>query len=188
MAGIDDAYARVMKDPSIQFKWPPPVEQPPVPPTLGMTPGMAQALFWTVVAIGVAAVALVVITQIRDRIGKPRTAGSAGVKAPTPAAIPLPAKGLLDADALAALGQYGAAVHALLLSGIGAIERQFPRTLRPASTSRDIARLPVLPEPMRDAFATMAVATERAVFAGRALMQDDWERCRAGYAALTDRR
>ena len=189
MAGIDDAYARVANDPGLQLHWPAPVRPPELPAALGaITPGMAQALFWIVVVIGVGAILFALIALVRRWTpGKRAHAGQTAGRA-VPAVITLPVAGLALADTLASQGQYGAAVHALLLSGVGTIDARFPRIVRPASTSRDIARLPILPAPMRDAFATMAEATERAVFAGRDLLRADWEACRARYATLTDKR
>ena len=96
----------------------------------------------------------------------------------------MPRAALDEADVLAAAGRYGEAVHALLLRGVGAIRQRYPRALAPALTSRDIAVLPVLPVATRDAFAGIAQRSERAVFAERDLVREDWEACRALYSGL----
>jgi hypothetical protein len=89
---------------------------------------------------------------------------------------------LEEADQLAGEGQFGAAVHLLLLRSVGQIGAARPEWLVPASTARDIAALPGLPERARNAFAVMAGRVERSLFARRTLAMDDWQAARGAYA------
>lgn len=89
---------------------------------------------------------------------------------------------LAEADALAAAGDYGAAVRLLLGRSIEDIDRRRPGVLRPALTSRTIAEAPALPSGARQAFAAMAKAVERAHFALRDLTADEWRMARSAYA------
>ncbi len=99
--------------------------------------------------------------------------------------LPQTAKLLLDdADRLAMAGRYGDAAHLLLLRGIEDIAERNPRLLRPALTSREIAALKQLPQLPRGAFQSIAQIVEQALFAERALGQEDFRRCRAEYERL----
>jgi hypothetical protein len=89
---------------------------------------------------------------------------------------------LEDADRLAAEGRYGEAAHLLLQRSVGHIAEARPDWLHPASTAREIAVLPMLPERARDAFTTIATRVERSLFALRDLDLADWQSARAAYA------
>lgn len=89
---------------------------------------------------------------------------------------------LEDADALAAQGRYGEAAHLLLRRSVGQIEAARPEWLVPASTAREIAALPMLPDAGRRAFATIATRVERSLFALRDLDAADWAAARGAYA------
>lgn len=92
------------------------------------------------------------------------------------------ARGLLgDADALAAKGQYSDAAHLLLFRSIEDIDSRRPELIQPAFTSRDIAALEPIPPRPRSAFARIAMAVERSLFAARPLAEGDWRDCRAAY-------
>jgi hypothetical protein len=56
--------------------------------------------------------------------------------------------------------------------------------VRPALTSRDIARLDAMPGEARTAFGRIAEAVERSFFGGRAVDADVFGRCRADYQAF----
>lgn len=89
---------------------------------------------------------------------------------------------LEDADRLAGEGRFGEAVHLLLQRSVRQIRDARPDWLLPASTAREIAVLPMLPEAGRGAFAAIAVRVERSLFALRDLDAQDWAAARAAYA------
>lgn len=91
---------------------------------------------------------------------------------------------LAEADALAADGRYGEAVHLLLLRSIEEIEARRPRLLRRAQTSREIARLNELPEAARPAFGGIARVVERSRFAGEPVDAAEFARCRKDYESF----
>jgi hypothetical protein len=97
---------------------------------------------------------------------------------------------LEDADRLAAEGRYGEAAHLLLQRSVNHIADVRPDWLHPASTAREIASLPSLPERARTAFGIIAVRVERSLFALRELDAGDWQAARSAYAdfALQDMR
>lgn len=89
---------------------------------------------------------------------------------------------LEDADRLAREGRYGEAAHLLLRRSVRQIRDARPDWLNAASTAREIAVLPRLPEAGRRAFAVIAQRVERAVFALRDLNAEDWNAARSAYA------
>jgi hypothetical protein len=93
-----------------------------------------------------------------------------------------PARALLvEADALAAIGRFSEAAHLLLFRSIEEIDRKRPSVVRPALTSRDIARAEGVPPAPRSAFARIVMAVERSLFGGRSLDAADWTDCRTAY-------
>jgi hypothetical protein len=91
---------------------------------------------------------------------------------------------LADADRLAAQGKFAEAVHHLLFRSIEDIDERRPRTLSPALTSRDIARIEALPAPARMAFGRITASVERSYFGGHALDAQDYAECRHSYEAF----
>lgn len=88
---------------------------------------------------------------------------------------------LADADRLAAEGRFGEAAHLLLQRSVHHIAEARPAWLHPASTAREIAALPLLPERARAAFAVIAARVERSLFALRDLDAADWQAARSAY-------
>lgn len=89
---------------------------------------------------------------------------------------------LSDADRLAAEGRFGEAAHLLLRRSVHQIRDARPDWLNAASTAREIAVLPALPEAGRRAFGVIAERVERALFALRDLDAGDWNAARTAYA------
>ncbi len=181
MTDIRQAHAQLIQDPGFQFRFPRGYGVGGEPWAGGSLLAGAGGLFWVVAAVIVAALAWLVLLWLRA----PRPAQAAPAAAPTPPLGPLPQAALADADALAGAGLYGAAVHALLLRGLGAIQDAHPQAVAPAHTSREIAALDTLPLALRVAFSGIAVHTERAVFAQAPLGMEEWDACRALYAGLS---
>jgi hypothetical protein len=89
---------------------------------------------------------------------------------------------LADADRLAGEGRYEEAVHLLLKRSVADIAEARPDWLLPASTAREIALFPKLPERARAAFGVIAERVERSLFALRRLDESDWSAARGAYA------
>ena len=70
----------------------------------------------------------------------------------------------------------------MLQRSVGQIAELRPDLLRPSSTAREIAALPVLSDAAREAFAAIATRVERSLFALRRLDQADWQAARAAYS------
>ncbi len=89
-----------------------------------------------------------------------------------------------DADRLAAEGRFDEAVHLLLFRSIEDISARRPRLVRPALTSRDLARAEGLPGEARRAFSAIAAAVERSFSGGRAVDAAGFTECRRAYEAF----
>jgi hypothetical protein len=139
---------------------------------------------WTLIA-SAAAIALAIAIHL-VRIYWPRLRSRSPGPAPQ---VPQPwrpseaqARQLLEeSDSFAARGLYGEAVHLILLRSIEDLRAQRPRLMRPTLTSREIARLDVLPEQARTVFTGIARVVERARFAGRDVGRAEFDNCRDAY-------
>ena len=87
-----------------------------------------------------------------------------------------------DADRLAAEGRFDEAAHLLLSRSVGQIAASRPDWVQRASTSREIARHPDLPDRARTTFTLIARQVERSRFALVPLILADWQAARAAYA------
>lgn len=155
---------------------------------LGRAIGLSwPAIKWLLIGLAVLAAALVVwriaswaLSLRRDAVPDAEDGWSPDRQA---------AEALLeDADRLASQGRFAEAVHLLLQRSVGHIAQARPQWLQPASTAREIAHLPQLPQAARSAFGEIAVLVERSRFALRDLGAGDWNSAREAYArfALSD--
>ena len=138
-------------------------------------------LFWVLIAIGVALLALVVLRLVDPATLRRRKKSGDEETDWTPdhaQALQL----LEEADRLAAQGRYDEATRLLLHRSVGQIAAVRPDLIEPSSTAREIALLPALPDKARTAFAIIADRVERSLFALRKLGRDDWQAARDAYA------
>lgn len=152
----------------------------------------ARIFLWGVILILLLLVVRVVHDRVRNgewRLPRLRRRGSAthadAVEPEeedwTPAAGPA-RQWLNEADRLAEAGRYAEAVHHLLLRSVEDIGQRRPRLLRPALTSRDLARAEAIPSGPRGLFSDLAAIVERSLFGGAPVGADEWGRCREAYA------
>lgn len=179
----------------IQFAPLPPIEPPKPPDWLKWLGEVLRKLFepigealgmsWPVLEKLLIAIAILAALLIAWRLLSPLLAMRRAPRLVEPEWAPdrAAALGLLeDADRLAAQGRFGEAVHLLLRRSVHHIAEARPDWLHPASTAREIAVLPMLPERARRAFAAIAARVERSLFALRDLDAADWQAARDAYA------
>lgn len=95
---------------------------------------------------------------------------------------PAQARALLaEADRLAADGDYGQAVHLLLLRSIEDIERWQGNPVGTALTARDIAAATALPAAARPVFSRLVAVVERALFGQCPVSATEWQGARDAY-------
>lgn len=183
------AHERLRADATIQFDLP--TYQPPQPPAwlkplgefLQWIAPVAKYLIWGLLGI-VAALILWFVIRHFAAVGwpwrrKPRDGEEDEAEWRPEAGR---ARQLLhEADALAAGGRFAEAAHLLLFRSVEEIERRRPHLVRPALTSRDIARAEGLPATARQTFAAIARTVETSLFGGRAVDADSWQACRRAY-------
>jgi hypothetical protein len=185
------AHAQLRARTDIQFDLP--VAKPPEVPAwlrwlakaLEPVAPYAGWIFWTMVILG----ALLILWLVFGSLIRNRRQGDAEATSEHEAAAWRPeeriARALLaEADAMAEAGRYEEAARLLLHRSLEDIARNRPRLLRPALTSREIARSAGLPQRVRDAFIAMATPVERSLFGGRSLQRGDWEEARSAYGAF----
>jgi hypothetical protein len=186
-----EAHRRLLADDSIQFDLPfvepAPMREPSGPGWLerlfsfvSSDHPVLNALLWAVIALA----ALMVIYLVARHLSGAGWPWQGAEAEETPDWRPdeAPARALLsEAEALAAQGRFGDAVHLLLFRSIEDIESRRPDLVKPALTSRDIAALPAIPDRPRGAFARIAMTVERSLFARRPLQESDWRDCRSAY-------
>jgi hypothetical protein len=140
---------------------------------------------WLLLAALAGLVAYGVLQLVMSYVNRPRSDTEAQDDVPLADIDAGAAQGWLeDAEILAARGDYGDAVHHLLLNAIEHLKRRAGRPIPRAWTARDIlAQLPI--SVLARALLQLLVQTvERAYFAGRALTQGDYQRCRDSYEQL----
>ena len=154
----------------------------------------ARIFLWTMIAALALLLGWMVLDRVRHGVWRlprwPRRRLAAPATAEedwTPEAAPARAW-LAEADALAAEGRYGEAVHHLLLRSVEDLSRRRPQIVRPALTSRDLARAEGIPHGPRRLFAEIAAVVERSLFGGRSVDAAEWSRCRAAYADFAQAR
>lgn len=151
----------------------------------------ARIFLWTVIVVLAALIVWTIVVRVRDgewRLPSLRRrrgfTGDAAVEDEAgwaPEAAPA-REWLAEADRLASGGRYAEAVHHILLRSVEDIARRRPQLVRPALTSRDIARTGAIPEAPRRLFADLAAVVERSLFGGAPVAAGDWDRCREAYA------
>jgi hypothetical protein len=108
-----------------------------------------------------------------------------GGSTPEGASTPtLDAGPLLDAEALAAQGRFGEAIHLLLLRTFEVLTRRMGSRLAPGMTAREALTRLALPAPAHPALADLVAAVETTTFAGRSASEGDYRRCAERFTVL----
>ncbi|NNC72067.1 MAG: hypothetical protein HKN78_04235 [Sphingomonadaceae bacterium] len=191
--GFDAAYEELIESERIQTEFAQP-EQPEAielnePPQwlidllafFGQTGSVWQGFFWIVAGLFAALLLFFfgrfLLRLYADRSSRDGDAAEEDWRPEESAARSL----LAEADSLAKDARYAEAAHLLLFRSLEDIENRLPDFLRPALTSRDIARSDTLPDQARRAFAAIAQVVERGVFAARPVDASGWDEARGAY-------
>jgi hypothetical protein len=195
VSDVAAAHAQTLTDKSIQFEHVTNaiIEQKPTPKWLIWVGDSMSAispiisyLFWIGLALLLGLLAYYMITEVLGIRFFQQKAKVMSAEAP-PQWQPneREARNLLAAaDALAAEGKFEEAVHLILLRSIEDIDRFRPLVVRPALTTRDIAKIEAIPDRARPAFQTIADAVERTLFAGGRIDGQEFGQCRDAYAGF----
>jgi hypothetical protein len=171
----------------LDFATAPPPKPPPawlraLVEALQVVAPVLKYVFWGGVAIGLAWLIWVMVRDMAPTGWRRRKRAAAAVDWRPDAAA---ARTLLEeADALAAGGRYGEAVHLLLFRSIEELAAKRPGSVRAALTSRDILAAAPIPAAPREAFARIARTVERSFFGGRAVDAEEFAARRGDYEAF----
>jgi len=146
---------------------------------LGPLEILLRVLFWTALAVMVVLAVAWIVRRLRGLT--PDAEAPAG---PAEGASDMGRRQLGAAEALAARGRFGEAIHVLLLDTLEALSRA--ARLAPSLTSREIvARVP-LPERARDALSGLVSAVEVSWFGGEDPGETEYRLCLERFHAFLD--
>ena len=98
-----------------------------------------------------------------------------------------PGDGLLaDADALAARGEYGEAIHLILMHSLRRLEEVGEQVIGRSLTAREIVRRSTIAERARGLLSRIVGASELAHFGGRQADAEDYRSCREAFRQFSD--
>lgn len=150
------------------------------PPSFDLPLGPLELLLRLLVWGAVAVLAFLAIAWLVQRLAPgARDVEAAEAEAAAPVAIPI-----ASAEALAAEGRWGEAIHALLLETLEALSRA--ARLAPSLTSREIVAGVPLPARAREALGGLVLAVEVSRFGGAAAGEDDYRACLGRFHAFLE--
>jgi hypothetical protein len=188
------AHRKLLATRGLQFDFTA-VPVPPPPPTWllkllkAIGPGfvaIAPALkyvFWGGLILGAVLIAWFIVRDL-TRVGRGDRAAPAHLRQADAGWRPTVEKAralLSDADRLAAEGRYAEAAHLILNRSIDDFAGRRPGAVKPALTSRDLARAEAMPPEARATFAVIAEVVERSLFGGRPVDAARFAACRQAY-------
>lgn len=142
-----------------------------------------RILLWGAVILGVA----VTLWSLRDSL--PAFSRSRRIKAgEMPSGLSDPSARMeeaqLEADELAGRGQYGEAMHVLLLKSLAEIRLRLGTSFAVSLTSREILRKVSLPQTGTGALGAIVQSVEQTYFGGRPAGREDYLGCRQEFEVL----
>jgi hypothetical protein len=151
------------------------VDAPPAPAPSPLA-GVAGATVWVLAGVGAL---LVLLWLLRDLLGLGARPTRAAVDArPDDATVrAVVAAPLRDAEALAADGKFGEAIHILLLRTLAALVERSQRRIPPSLTSREIIAAAHLRADADAALRGLVSAVEVSHFGGQEPAAAEWQLC-----------
>lgn len=148
-----------------------------------ISPELIRFMLWGAVIIGI----VVIVWSLRDSL--PVISRSRKIIAPEQAPAAMAQSNRMDeaqleADDLARQGQYGEAMHVLLLKGLNEIRRQLGISFAVSLTSREILRRVQLSDVGRQSLSAIIRSVELTYFGGEDAGQSDYSDCRSNFETL----
>jgi hypothetical protein len=176
---VRERARRILERSEYQTELPGAVRLPSFELPLGPLEVLLRVLFWT--ALAVMAVLAVAWIVRRLRGFSPDAEAPAG---PAGGAADVGRRQLGAAEALAARGRFGEAIHVLLLDTLEALSRA--ARLAPSLTSREIVARVSLPDRARDALSGLVSAVEVSWFGGEKPGEAEYRLCLERFHAFLD--
>lgn len=139
--------------------------------------GVLQTIVWTVLALVVVAIVVVLVRERAPSRGPP-----AELDVARPPVVHVDAGALGDADALAREGRFTEAIRVLLLRTFAAVGRR--AKLSSALTSREVLAAVAMSDGAQRALGELVHAVEVSHFGGQPAGADDYARCVERYRAV----
>ncbi len=139
--------------------------------------GLGQIVLILLALAAVVLLVLGVLASLRRRSWEQAASQDTGSTFSPAGPLPFRPVTLGEAEAAAARGHYGEAVHLLLLHALGLLKRQQPRAVSKARTSREVLGRVRLPQLAQEALETLVGKTESWLFGGRELGEPDYRGC-----------
>lgn len=161
----------------------------PDPPMSAALASAGQLLRWMLLTAGAVALVIGLLWLIRELVSHRPLATSRQVTAGDEPAEPdekarSPVEG--DLETLVGLGEYGAAIHLLLLKTLDRLSGR-GRRIPAGRTSREVLSASGnLAPPAHGALRELVVAVERYLFGGREPRRDDFERCHRAFSVVDE--
>ncbi|HSN91038.1 MAG TPA: DUF4129 domain-containing protein [Anaeromyxobacteraceae bacterium] len=176
---VREQARRILERGEYQTELPAAVRLPSFELPLGPLGVLLRVLFWTALAVMAALAVAWLVRRLRGFQPDARAPAE-----PSAGAGEVGRRQLGAAEALAARGRFGEAIHVLLLDTLEALSRA--ARLAPSLTSREIvARVP-LPEPARDALSGLVSAVEVSWFGGEDPGEAEYRLCVDRFHAFLD--
>jgi hypothetical protein len=150
-------------------------------PMGGALGGIAEILLWMTVGVVVIMAVIWVVQALRYRQADEAVAEPGPGDEGAAARAAMVARPLGDAEALAAQGRFGEAIHALLLRTIEGLARSLPTGLPRSLTSREIIGRVPMPESARNALSGLVAAVELSYFGTSVPGAAEYQACRARF-------
>jgi hypothetical protein len=148
-----------------------------------ISPELIRFMLWGAVIVGI----VVIVWSLRDSL--PVISRSRKIIAPEQVPTAMAQSNRMDeaqleADDLARQGQYGEAMHVLLLKGLNEIRRQLGISFAVSLTSREILRRVQLSDVGRQSLSAIIRSVELTYFGGEDAGQSDYSDCRSNFETL----
>jgi hypothetical protein len=165
----------------------PAAEREAVPAPVAFSLGRAApVLFWAALA-ALAVVALIALWPASDGPG-PALDAPPAPGAPRPPPGPGARPSLTKVDERARAGDFGGAIHQLLLCALDELGSRASSARAPSLTAREVLDRARPTESARPALAMIVAEAERVHFGGRAAGKADYERCLAEFRRFQEER
>ena len=182
---LDDGYQR-------DLPARPEVRQPREPANFPVWLG--KLIAWIFIGLGIAAAALFIWLIASSFVGgytpppkKRRKSRGQGADAPENAPLPFAPVAMGDVDAAAKRGDYGEAVHLLLLATLQMLSQKGLLRIKPSMTAREIALSAQLNVNAQAPLREIVGAVETYLFAGFDLNAETYDNCRNHHKMLLER-
>jgi hypothetical protein len=148
-----------------------------------ISPEWGRIILWGAVILGI----LITIWSLRDSLpilSRSRKIVASEIRGQSASPSSRMDEARMEAEDLASQGNYGEAMHLLLLKSLAEIRLRLGVSFAASLTSREIVRRVQLPQTGRGALAAIVQSVERTYYGGRLASREDYAGCREEFDTL----